>query len=111
MKKEGKVALINLPIGEKGLKDFLLNPKYRISRYTLVYQNLKSATRMLNGRVETSGETPEMIRERIKKAADDQKLLKNYLDCFNDSLMVREYNDDARMNFQDFLRTYAKKIV
>ena len=73
MKKQGKVALLDLPVGEKGLKDFILNPKYRISRYTLVYQDLKSATRMLNGRVETSGETPEMIRERIKKAASSRR--------------------------------------
>ena len=111
IKKQGKVALIDHPVGEKGLKDLLLNPKYRISRFTLLYQDLASASRMLKGRMENSGETPEMISQRIVKAAEDQKMLKNYLECFNDSLLVREYKDDSNIKFEDFLRTFAKKIV
>ena len=111
IKRQGKVALIVLPVGEKGLKDLLLNPKYRISRFTLLYQDLASASRMLKGRMENSGETPEMISQRIVKAVEDQKMLKNYLECFNDSLLVREYKDDSNIKFEDFLRTFAKKIV
>ena len=61
--------------------------------------------------MENSGETPAMISQRIVKAAEDQKMLKNYLECFNDSLLVREYKDDSNTKFEDFLRTFAKKIV
>ena len=82
-----------------------------MSRFTLLYQDLASASRFLNGRMEKSGETPEMISQRILKATEDQKMLENYLECFHDCLLVREYKEGSSIKFEDFLRTFAKKIV
>ena len=104
IKKEGKVALIDIPVGEKSLRNFIQNPKYRTSSHTLMYKHLASASKFLNKRMETSGETAEMIKQRIEKASEDQQMLQSYLDVFNGVHLVREYQED-------FLKTYAKQMI
>ena len=110
-KVSGLIGLIDIPIGEQGLRDLLAMPQYRISTYCMKYDDLEDAKKLLEGRMKRSGETQEIIQDRIKKARHDQNELESYQDIFKDVFLVKEWKKGSSLGFDGFLANYIKKMI
>ena len=106
IKKRGLVGLIDIPIGEQGLRSLLAKPHYHINPYCIKYDTIEDAKKFLLGRQKKSGESKKMTKERIKKALVDQHIIESYQDIFKDVFLVKEWKE-----FVGFLSKYGKKMV
>ena len=61
--------------------------------------------------VTKSGNSNQIIQERIEKALIDQNLLEAYKELLKNVFLVKEWKEDSTLSLVGFLSNYMKKMV